>query len=257
MIVMTAIAQIGFRVYYAVPSAVTSRPAEPRIGITGSILREIDAATLTDRISSVPTRPLKKSKSRLSVEQLEGRDVPASGLGVASDFSVFVMHEANVQFSGIGGRVAVGGNASFSSYVIGDSLTNSNGTRDDLIVGGNLNFMYGQVYNGNVVYGGTGTLTSVGLPHGTAHQGSPIELRRRGNTTRHAVRPIRRNGPDRNNQDRFRDGYPDRKRPVDKRLQRDVCPVVERDQLGHQCPSRLVRDRERFGCKARECNTWA
>jgi choice-of-anchor A domain-containing protein len=112
----------------------------------------------------------------LGVEQLEGREVPASGLGIASDFSAFVQHDVNAQFSGIGGRVAVGGNASFSSYAIGDQLTNSHGTRDDLIVGGNLNFMYGQVYNGNVVYGGTGTLTSVSIPNGTAHQGTPINF---------------------------------------------------------------------------------
>lgn len=128
---------------------------------------------ISDRM---PTRAPRNRASRLSVEQLEGREVPASGLGIASDFSAFVLHDANLFWSGVGGRVAVGGNANFSSYAIGDQLTNSNGTRDDLIVGGNLQFTYGQVYNGNVVYGGTGTLTSVGLPHGTAHQGTVIDF---------------------------------------------------------------------------------
>jgi choice-of-anchor A domain-containing protein len=130
----------------------------------------------TDRKTSRPAHASRNRKSRLSVEHLEGREVPASGLGIASDFGAFVIHDANLFWSGIGGRAAVGGNANFSSYAIGDKLTNSNGTRDDLIVGGNLNFMYGQVYNGNVVYGGTGTLTSIGLPHGTAHQGTPIDF---------------------------------------------------------------------------------
>jgi choice-of-anchor A domain-containing protein len=115
-------------------------------------------------------------KSRLAVEHLEGREVPAAGLGIAGDYSAFILHDANAQFSDIGGRVAVGGNASFSSYALGDSLTNSNGNRDDLIVGGNLQLTYGREYNGNVVYAGTGTLTSFAIPNGTARQGSVIDF---------------------------------------------------------------------------------
>ncbi len=76
----------------------------------------------------------------------------------------------------INGRAAVGGNANFSRYTIGDALTNSHGTRDDLIVGGNLNYQNGQVFNGNVVYGGTGTFNSFGHPNGTIRHDSVIDF---------------------------------------------------------------------------------
>jgi choice-of-anchor A domain-containing protein len=123
------------------------------------------------------TRRVQTSREcRLNVEQLEGREVPASGLGIAGDFSAFVLHNANLYWSDIAGRAAVGGNATFSSYAIGDSLTNSLGARDDLIVGGNLQFTNGQVFNGNVVYGGTGTFSSFGHPNGTIRQGSVINF---------------------------------------------------------------------------------
>jgi choice-of-anchor A domain-containing protein len=117
-----------------------------------------------------------KRTLRLSVEQLEGREVPASGLGIAGDFSAFVLHDATAFSSEIQGRAAVGGNASFTNYALGDALTNSQGTRDDLIVGSNLTVTNGQVFNGNVVYGGTGTFTSFGDPNGTVRQGSVINF---------------------------------------------------------------------------------
>src|SRR4249919_3733795 len=101
------------------------------------------------------SRSLSKGKSRLRFEPLEGRDVPATGLGVANDFSAFVLHDFNASYSDVEGRVAVGGNAKITGYAIGNHLANSNGTRDDLIVGGNLEFTNGQVFFGNTVYGGT------------------------------------------------------------------------------------------------------
>ena len=131
---------------------------------------------LLNRAKSKNRRSLVAHKSRLAFEQLEGRAVPASGLGIANDFSAFVLHDANLNYSAINGRAAVGGNANFSSYTIGDALPNSYATRDDLIVGGNLNYMYGQVFNGNVVYGGTGTFTSFGHPNGTIRHDSVINF---------------------------------------------------------------------------------
>lgn len=121
-------------------------------------------------------RPVTTQRSRLAVETLEGRELPATGLGVANDFSAFVLHDTNAYWSAIAGRTAVGGNASFTSYGIGNALANSHGTRDDLIVGGNLQFTYGQVFNGNTVYGGTGTFTSFGHPNGTIRKGSVINF---------------------------------------------------------------------------------
>jgi choice-of-anchor A domain-containing protein len=111
-------------------------------------------------------------RERLSAEMLESRDVPSTtyDLGVAADFNAFIFDNMNVSTSDIEGRVAVGGDASFSSYGIGDKLPNSNGLRDDLIVGHDLTFTNGQVFNGNIVYGDVGNLTSVGTPNGTVRQ---------------------------------------------------------------------------------------
>ncbi|HEX3152476.1 MAG TPA: choice-of-anchor A family protein [Gemmataceae bacterium] len=109
---------------------------------------------------------------------MEARDVPATGLGAANDYSAFILHDFNAQYSDVEGRVAVGGNANITGYAIGDHLTNSHGTRDDLIVGGNLNASNGQVFEGNVVYGGTGTIAqNFGIPNGTArHQSGVIDF---------------------------------------------------------------------------------
>jgi choice-of-anchor A domain-containing protein len=116
-------------------------------------------------------RSLPRRQTRLSVQSLEARDVPATGLGVANDYSAFVLHDANLFNSDVEGRVAVGGNATITAYAVGDHVTNSNGTRDDLIVGGNLNASNGQVFFGNVVYGGTGTVAdNFGHPNGTVRQ---------------------------------------------------------------------------------------
>ena len=115
-------------------------------------------------------------KRRLSLDFLEARDVPATGLGVANDFNAFILHDLNAYQSDIQGRVAVGGNASFTAYGLGDQLVDSDGMRNDLIVGGNLTFTNGQVFFGNVVYGGTGTFDHFGHPNGSVHQGTLIDF---------------------------------------------------------------------------------
>ncbi len=127
---------------------------------------------------SVPStvNPVNTRRPRLIVENLEGREVPASGLGIASDYSAFILHDFNGQYSDIQGRLAVGGNATVTGYSVGDGLSDSNGTRDDVIVGGNLKYTNGQVFNGNVVYAGTGTFESFGIPNGTTRQGSVIDF---------------------------------------------------------------------------------
>jgi choice-of-anchor A domain-containing protein len=117
-----------------------------------------------------------RRRANLAVQQLEGRDVPASGLGAANDFSALVLHDANLEFSSIHGRLAVGGNAHLNGLAIGDQLPNSHGTRNDLIVGGNLNFVNGQIFNGNAAFGGTGSFASFGEPNGTNLHSSPLNF---------------------------------------------------------------------------------
>lgn len=118
----------------------------------------------------------KPSGTRLNVQTLEAREVPASGLGVASNFSAFYFENVNAYNSDIEGRVAVGGDAKFTAYSVGTKLTNSHGTRDDLIVGGNLNFTNGQNFNGNTVYGVSVKTDMFGSPNGKIQQGTPIDF---------------------------------------------------------------------------------
>lgn len=109
--------------------------------------------------------------TRLALLALEARDVPAAyDLGAATDFNLVAFNDIDVFNSDVEGRVAVGDDATIKSYGIGDKLTNSIGTRDDLIVGHDLAFQYGQVFNGNIVYGNAGSLTGVGTPNGSTRQ---------------------------------------------------------------------------------------
>ena len=114
--------------------------------------------------------------SLLRLETLEAREVPATGLGVANDYSAFILRNLNAFNSDIQGRVAVGGNANITAYAVGDRLADSDGSRDDLIVGGNLNFTNGQVFFGNIVYGGTGTFDQFGHPNGSIRQGTMLDF---------------------------------------------------------------------------------
>jgi choice-of-anchor A domain-containing protein len=96
--------------------------------------------------------------------------------GPATEFNVFVLGNATLFNSDVGGKLAVGGNLSLQNYGVGTGLGNSNGAEDRLVVGGNLTFVNGQVYGGNLVYGGTASLTGVGVPNGTISQGSPFDF---------------------------------------------------------------------------------
>lgn len=97
-------------------------------------------------------------------------------LGIASDFNMFVFDDLTQNYTDTQGRMAVGGNATLNGYGAGTSLQGSGGTRDDLIVGGNLVFNNGQVYSGNIVYGGTATTSSLGIPQGTIRQDQVIDF---------------------------------------------------------------------------------
>ncbi|HRQ75380.1 MAG TPA: choice-of-anchor A family protein [Phycisphaerales bacterium] len=97
----------------------------------------------------------------------------ASILGSASDFNAFIFGNINYQNSDFEGRVAAGGNVSFTNMGVGSQLPNSNGALDHMIVGGNVNWTNGQVFGGNLSYGGTSILSGVGFPNGSAYQAAP------------------------------------------------------------------------------------
>ncbi len=96
-------------------------------------------------------------------------------LGVAADYNLFVIEDVDQPSSDTQGKVAVGGDANFANYSIGDQLPMNSG--DVLIVGGDLTYLSGRVYNGNVVYGNTTNLPIPGVTvDGTISQGNPIDF---------------------------------------------------------------------------------
>ncbi len=99
-------------------------------------------------------------------------------LGDAADYNVFVLYDISQPSSDTEGKVAVGRNASFANYSIGDKLAPSNGSEDVLVVGNNLTYGSGAVYNGNVVYGHTTNLpqANVSITGGTLRHDNPIDF---------------------------------------------------------------------------------
>lgn len=98
--------------------------------------------------------------------------------GVAKDFNLFVLEDVFQPSSDTEGKVAVGRDAFFANYSIGDRLPNSNGTEDVLIVGRRLTFLSGRVYHGNVVYGDSTNLpiSTVSVNEGTIRKESIIDF---------------------------------------------------------------------------------
>lgn len=73
----------------------------------------------------------------------------------AGGFNLLVWGDAMLINSDTEGRVAVGGNAAFSSYSIGTHANNPSPFDPSFVVGGNLTAGHGQVYNGSIYVGGT------------------------------------------------------------------------------------------------------
>ncbi|WP_164545502.1 DUF7507 domain-containing protein [Paenibacillus albus] len=94
-------------------------------------------------------------------------------LGVANDFNVFVFGNHTQSFVDSGGRVAVGGNATYNSYGIGSSLPVSQ-TRADLIVGGNMNITSGTNFSGNSVISPSGTIINYTMTNNNGVSGQPF-----------------------------------------------------------------------------------
>ncbi|MCK9280632.1 MAG: choice-of-anchor A family protein, partial [Melioribacteraceae bacterium] len=100
-------------------------------------------------------------------------------LGLAKDYNLFVIEDASQPSSDTQGKVAVGRNATFGSYSVGDQLPANSG--DVLVVGNNLTYTSGAVYNGNVVYGNSTNMSapnffSVSISGGTLRQDNPIDF---------------------------------------------------------------------------------
>lgn len=99
-------------------------------------------------------------------------------LGPAADYNLFVLYDVTQPSSDTEGRVAVGRDANFANYSIGDKLPPNSG--DVLVVGRNLEYTSGAVYNGNVVYGNNTNLDSnyyaVSISGGTLRKDYPIDF---------------------------------------------------------------------------------
>ncbi len=89
----------------------------------------------------------------IKVDYLSLGEAPIFDLGIAAPFNLFVLKDVVQPSSDTEGKVAVGRNATFGAYSVGDKLPLSGGTEDVLIVGRKLTYTSGQVYGGNVVYG--------------------------------------------------------------------------------------------------------
>ena len=100
----------------------------------------------------------------------------AFDLGTAKDYNLFVIEDANQPSSDTQGKVAVGRDAYFANYSIGDQLPAGSG--DVLIVGRDLTYISGAIYNGNAVYGHATNLPqlSVSITGGTLRHDNPINF---------------------------------------------------------------------------------
>ena len=74
-------------------------------------------------------------------------------LSVAGNYNTFIFDDFTAPSSDTEGSLAVGGNANLANYSVGDKLTPSDAPA--LVVGGDLTFKSGQVYNGDVMVGGS------------------------------------------------------------------------------------------------------
>ncbi|PKL87064.1 MAG: hypothetical protein CVV23_17305 [Ignavibacteriae bacterium HGW-Ignavibacteriae-2] len=97
-------------------------------------------------------------------------------LGTAEGYNLFVFEDLNQPSADTEGKAAIGGNAYFANYSIGDKLAANSG--DVLIVGGHLEYVSGGVFNGNVVYGTSSNLPrySVSIINGTVRQDNIIDF---------------------------------------------------------------------------------
>ena len=97
-------------------------------------------------------------------------------LGTAKDYNLFVIEDAIQPSSDTQGKVAVGRDAQFANYSVGDQLPANSG--DVLIVGRDLTYTSGAVYSGNIVYGHSTNLplSMVSIAGGSLRKDTPINF---------------------------------------------------------------------------------
>jgi len=103
-----------------------------------------------------------------------------ASVGFAGDnsvcqFNLFVLGNATAQYSDVQGRVAVGGNATYTGYDFASQVSGLN-SRFNLLVGGDLKFSNGQIEHGSVVSNGSVTFTNVTVVNGNITAGGAINL---------------------------------------------------------------------------------
>ncbi len=101
-----------------------------------------------------------------------------NNLGDANQYNLFVIGNSDLSSADIQGTVAIGGNAHFTNYSIGDQIPNSSGSINILTVGDSLWYNGGRVYSGNVIYGEFADVSDNLIldGEGTVAQGSPIDF---------------------------------------------------------------------------------
>jgi choice-of-anchor A domain-containing protein/uncharacterized repeat protein (TIGR01451 family) len=94
-------------------------------------------------------------------------------LGPAKGYNVFILNDITQPSADTQGKMAVGRDATFANYSVGDKLVNPTG--DVLIVGRKLTFTSGWV-NGGVAFGSFIDTVNWGLANGIIHQDSVINF---------------------------------------------------------------------------------
>jgi choice-of-anchor A domain-containing protein len=126
-------------------------------------------------VGSIKTRLLLLAIAAASAAS--GRDAAAGPLGVAGDYSEFILGSATHSNGDVTGRMAVGGSAVLTNFAVGNDLANPRtNTGNVLLVGGSLVSVNAEADNGNVVVGGA-LSGSIGHPNGSLSTGvSPFPI---------------------------------------------------------------------------------
>lgn len=99
-------------------------------------------------------------------------EIYSSVNSISSEFNAFLFGDIKLKSTSTDGNIAAAGNAEFTSYSL-----NGHGTRN-LVVGGNFIFNGGNgaKIHGNVIYGGTSTVTENNPVEGSITKGTPIDF---------------------------------------------------------------------------------
>ena len=104
----------------------------------------------------------------------------AINFGLANDYNVFVFGDLNMSNTDAEGRVAVGGNATLSSYGVGAGITPLPPANVDpsFVIDGDVNVTAGSNASGNTVInpGSTIITYTMGNPNGQLITGTPIDF---------------------------------------------------------------------------------